>query len=211
VILGLNGKPLAGKDTIADFLVRTRGFVKIGFSDAIIAYVKAHYGATLVAYVEEHFSRGLRDALGADALIDRILQPGAERTAWSRALLQDVGTRKRREDPAYWTRAVEERIDALIAAGRSVAVTGVRYPDEVAAITRRGGLMVHVHRPGHRDAGDGHVVENGLNGWAAWDHVFTNGGTVAELETQVTQWLHAQKGEHQTTVAIEVPGERSTR
>ena len=35
MILSLHGRPGAGKDTIADYLVETRGFIKFGYADAL--------------------------------------------------------------------------------------------------------------------------------------------------------------------------------
>ena len=184
MIVGFAGAPRAGKDTAANALVKRHGWVKIGFSDAIVAEVANRYRATLEAYVDEHFSQGLVTRLGYGILIDRLLV--TERTPWSRAFLQDHGAARRLECPDYWVDRVAERL-ANLPAGQNTAVCGVRYPNEVSCIRKAGGLMVKVVRPGI-DPGP-HPVEHGLDDYGAWDAILVNDGTVRDLEAKVEAWV----------------------
>src|SRR5579883_3181143 len=77
LLIGLSGKPQAGKDTTAEYLVRRYGFRRLAFADRLREECRDLF----------HWN-GVKDAAG-------------------RALLQRHGEARRREDPDYWIHPIE--------------------------------------------------------------------------------------------------------
>jgi hypothetical protein len=175
----------SGKDTVCDYLVKTRDYVKIRFSDPIVDECLKFYGTVLQAYINE--TMPISPLTPRELLTDH-------RTPVTLALLQDQGTMRRAQDPEYWTKRVAARILEIQTSGRQVAVSGVRYVNEVELIQKWGGVAVKVVRPlGPRDwvtdLNRAHAVEHGLDGYDGFNMVFTNDGTVADLEEKVGRWM----------------------
>lgn len=156
-LIGLGGKLTAGKDVVADYLVEKHGYVKLGMSDALhdammvlnpIVYVNHTYDEEFT-YVEAIQEYGY--------VKTKELFPEARR------LLQALGTEVGRKmfGENVWvdimTRKIQERRDA----GLSVAVTGIRFPNELEMIHDLGGWSVWVHRPG-LESTDTHDSENSV-------------------------------------------------
>jgi hypothetical protein len=80
-------------------------------------------------------------------------------------------------------------VDRLMERARSydrVVIPDVRYPNEAAAIQELGGVVIRIDRPGH--VPQGHVSETALAGWDGWDEIFSNHGSVQDLQTDVVLW-----------------------
>lgn len=151
-IVGLVGPKRSGKSTAAEALVRERGFVSIGFADA------------------------LKDlALRVNPILPG--PPLAERLAWwvdqygweyakkrpeVRRFLQELGTGVRDIDPNFWLRAWEPKTIAAFESGISgVVVPDVRFLNEAAFLKDRhlvDALLIRITRPG-LDTSDTHVSE----------------------------------------------------
>ncbi|WP_114906893.1 hypothetical protein [Ornithinimicrobium murale] len=138
VIVGLTGFAQSGKDTAARGLIEARGFTRLAFADLL---KKTAYN--IDPYVETtpgHFER-----LGE--LVDRIGMERAKSYDDVRRLLQRLGTEGGRNNLGgdVW---VDPVMRAATSAPSPVAITDVRFPNEVAAVKAAGGLVVRVVRPG---------------------------------------------------------------
>lgn len=141
-LIGLGGKLRSGKDVIADHLVAEHGFVKIGMSDALHEALLAIDPILDTTHgLEVHYS----DAIGAFGYVET-----KARFPEARRLLQNLGTEVGRNmiGENVWVNIMARKIDDHRGAGHPVAVTGIRFPNEVSMIEELGGLAVWVERPG---------------------------------------------------------------
>lgn len=179
VVIGLAGHMGSGKDTIADYLVRTRGFTVVRFSDALREEVLNTLPRTLLAIARATYEGPIDNALTRTMVY--VLKPPI-----IRCLLQEWGTELRRAElENYWVRKWHERADGL----DRVVVPDLRFPNELRAVRSVGGRVAYVYRPGH--PGDSHASERGLDAVSpsSFTHHFSNVGTVADLEAQVEAWM----------------------
>lgn len=138
-IVGLVGQARAGKSTAADVLVRERGFVSIGFADAL-KELALKVNPDLAADVQEF---GWEVAKGLSNY---------------RRFLQELGTGVRDIDPDFWIDAWCTRTNDLLARNKAVVIPDVRFANEAAHIRERDGLLIRIIRPDLR-SDDQHVSE----------------------------------------------------
>ena len=183
MIVGFSGRIGSGKSAACEYLRRARGFVVLGFADALKVEVAARLRRTLEAYAAEHYSRSFLDHLGMSGAVYRLLY--VERSPVTRALLQEYGTDVRRaDDSEYWIKVW----CASLPTGAHVAVPDVRFVNEAEAIRASGGRLVRVERPGGSVPSD-HSSESSIASWAAWDAVIQNDGTLAGFEAAVEAFV----------------------
>ena len=94
-----------------------------------------------------------------------------------RRFLQDLGVACRGLDPDYWVRPV------LLDLPSKLVITDVRFQNDAIAITRAGGLVIWIERPGV-EAVNQHVSEHDLAEWN-FDGAIINDGTLADLANKV--------------------------
>lgn len=135
-LLGLAGVSRAGKDLACRLL----GGHRLAFADALKA----------------DLAPIIRDRYGFDPLN---LTP--EQKEILRPLFVAHGACARAVDPDIWIRPVEERIRNIfdaISAGHSFAeplcITDCRYLNEVRAVLKLGGMVLHICRPGMEPANE---------------------------------------------------------
>lgn len=155
MLIGLNGRKQAGKDTVyarARHLMGDRLPVeRASFADLLYRSAAASLGVT-EGFLQTFKSEPL-------ARIQVILPPpnGVLRSELSvREYLQRYGTEAHREvfGEDFWVDAVDLEHD-----GRILFVTDVRFPNEAKAIRRAGGVVVEVIGPEGRVTDDGHASE----------------------------------------------------
>ncbi|MFG1226010.1 nucleoside/nucleotide kinase family protein [Xanthobacter wiegelii] len=145
IIIGFAGRAGAGKTTAAQHLVQHHGFERVRFAGPLKSMMRA-LGCT-----EEEVD-GARKELPCDLLGGRT----------PRQAMQWLGTEWGREmiAPDLWTRAWE-----YAAAGKPrVVVDDVRFPNEVEAVRRLGGVVIQLLAPvdlALEAASAGHVSERG--------------------------------------------------
>ena len=177
MILGISGRIGSGKDTVASWLVRERGFVIVRFSDALKEEVFAKFRGTLAALWRLHYQT---EPAGHDLsdLVHHLKPQGV------RELLQEFGTDVRRDDdPSYWVRRWAERIAPHVGAFRhtSVVAPDVRFPNEAQIIRKLGGRVWRIARSGPKASG--HISESMLDGFdGSWNETLDNNGTIHDLE-----------------------------
>jgi hypothetical protein len=151
-VIGVCGKPRAGKDVIADYLTATyQGVARFAFSD------------TIKMEANEFLSQISDAADGRDVQYHHITDANKSIPEY-RHLLQAWGISRLAEDPHHWTKAVKRSVLRAQAEGaRLVVVTGARMPTDVDVIHEVGGRVFRAIRPGNDYVAE-HAVEAGLDG-----------------------------------------------
>lgn len=170
MLIGLCGFKGSGKDTVADYLVESFGFVKIQNADPIRRALAAMFEIDIATFTDvnvkelplpelkDHSPRFLQQTLG---------------TEWGRTI-----------DPDLWVWLAQQKINKYYTSGvRHLVVSDVRFENEARAIKARGGVVWHVERPGIVRT-DGHPSEKGLPPEFI-DLAIHNDGTKAMLYTKV--------------------------
>ena len=169
MIIGLAGQARAGKDTVADMLVR-RGFTKMAPADPIYDAMLTMFGMTR-EFIEAH----KEEPVG----------PGGKSP---RFLLQTLGTEWGR-DTVSKTLWLDILMGRAMACGGDVVVPAVRFENEAAAIREMGGHVVRVVRP-DAPAVRQHASETGVpDELVSWE--LHNDSTIESLERRVDVWLTA--------------------
>lgn len=188
MIIGLNGKIGAGKDTVADFLVKEYGFTKVGFSDVMYDAVCGLWGITkeeALAWKQDGFVEiDPPQEEEYDHIVMRMV------FSW-RTFLQRFGTEMGRnvfgED--FWVDQFNRKYldlwDEELEAVRLV-VRDVRFDNEAQNIVDFGGDIWQVHRPGHES--DGHPSEAGIDENFIRGDIM-NDGTIDELYVTLDEWM----------------------
>lgn len=160
MIIGLCGYARAGKDTVARVLVEEFKFVKIAFADPLremalaidpmISLAGCDYDTAMV--IRKHpraFDATPPVTIGAfnisarySVIIDALGYERAKSLPDFRRFLQRLGTEGGRGClwESIWIDAFERRAQAVIAAGKSVVISDVRFPNEAAWAAEHGEL-----------------------------------------------------------------------
>ena len=179
-IVGLAGKKRVGKDTCADFLVASHGFVKLSFADPLKETCKL-----LFRFSDDQ----LWDRAGAESQKE-VVDPRYDKTP--RHILQWLGTDciRRYIGHDFWVRRLTAQIDELPAYTK-VVIADVRFQNEVDAILARGGTIIEISREISSKScfSDRHISETTeLNGTAA----LVNDGDIASLCDKLEDVLRSQ-------------------
>lgn len=200
MIIGLSGYAGAGKDTVADILVRKHGFTRVAFADKLREFA---YRANPIVDVDlwrgvrrgewgpgnfgadEVFLRDVVDSIGWDEAKRRY--PGV------RQALQGTGVAAREafgED--FWVDQVAAQIEAVPGSYTGKVdwvIPDVRFPNEARYIQswRQAGAVIRVDREGVA-AVNNHVSEHALDGWE-FDGVIDNSASRDELARNVDLML----------------------
>lgn len=178
-LIGLTGLAGAGKDTVADFLRETQGFVGMAFADPLRAGLQAMFGLT---------PEQLNDRESKEAPIDWL---GAS----PRRLMQTLGTEWGRTFVAkdVWLRTAQQTLERFRRAEpclhiEGVVVTDVRFRNEADWIVAQGGEVWRIVRPAPTLIGEpaAHVSECG-NVYA--HKTIFNTGTIEDLHAAVAATL----------------------
>lgn len=145
MLIGLTGLAGSGKSVVADVLINEFGFNRVKFADPLKNMLR-----TLMrdmGYCEDDVERSVEGDL-KEAEIPEI-------GVTMRHLMVTLGTEWGRDAvrPDLWTRLWEARADSFT----DVVVDDVRFPNEVALIRQRGGMIWRIER--HGLVSSGHVSE----------------------------------------------------
>jgi hypothetical protein len=183
MIISLSGYARSGKDTVADYLVKKHGFVRMAFADPIKAAlykinpniaIGGTQGVSL-AHAVDHF--------GWEEL--------KEVSPEIRGMLQRLGTEFGRDmfGDDFW-------VDYSI--GKSwqhddVVFSDVRFKNEVQLITKNWGYNWRINRPGVGPVND-HKSEVDLDTYDNWDGIIDNEGSLKVLYSKVDLLLEESQG-----------------
>ena len=184
MIIGVVGLIGAGKDTIADYLVNIHQFRRESFANTLKDAVSAVFGwdRDLLEGRTRH-SREWReqvDAWWADRLGIPDLTP--------RWVLQYWGTEvvRRSFHDDTWIASLENRLRKTT---DDVVISDCRFPNEIGAIKRAGGLVVRVHRgPDPEWYGFAEMINRGPEKNIEWSWAKTQLDTF-NIHASETAWI----------------------
>lgn len=144
VLIGLTGRAGVGKSTAAHYLNAVHGFTRMRFAGPLKDMLRA------LGLSERELEGDLKEKpcalLGGQTPRFAMQRLGSE---WGRDLIH----------PELWTVILQERARALLAAGHSVCVEDVRFPNEVAAIKALGGRIIRIRNFDINGTPDAHPSE----------------------------------------------------
>lgn len=177
-VVGLAGYAGAGKDTVGAILIEKYGFERISFADPLrnaVATLNPIVGFEDVPGTRGEFSTRL---VRYNEALDRIGYTEAKvRYPEVREILQRMGTDVGREqiDPDLWVNLAMKSMDPT----KRYVITDMRFPNEAAAVSNAGGLLVRVRRDGYGPVND-HPSETAIDD-VAYDLYIDNNGTLDDL------------------------------
>lgn len=171
MIIGLCGAAGSGKNTVADHLCRRHGWIQFGFADPVYAAVSAATGIPVPRLRDRELKEQTIDWLGKSPR--ELLQTLG--TEWGRNIVRNdiwvqIAMRQAQECQKY-----------LRGAG-GVAITDVRFENEVEAIKAAGGRIWRVFRGASSIVGNAiqHSSEAGIPDEMV-DAVIDNAGSLKDL------------------------------
>jgi hypothetical protein len=178
VIIGLSGYAQTGKDTIADYLVKTYGFTRVAFADPIR---EAVYKLNPKINIYDMKSVSLSTAV--DRLGWETVKVESEDARW---LLQRMGTEVGRDlfGPNVWVDKAMEKASRH----DKVVITDVRYPNELEAILGHSGAVWRVIKD---DAGavNRHASESALDDYP-FEYIIFNNDTKEDLYRSIDDLMN---------------------
>jgi hypothetical protein len=182
MIIGLTGKRLAGKDTVANYLVEQKGFHHIFFSKKMKEAVAALFQIP-VEYVDDWKDNrgGSLDRVEVHIDIGGIIK---YTYGWVE-FLQRFGTEMGREvlDEDLW-------VDLAFGPGslefftEDYVIKDVRFENEAQRILDYGGKIIEIRRDMIDEENDSHISENGLPNHMV-EYIIANTSTIESLYQDV--------------------------
>lgn len=171
IIIGIGHKKGVGKDTVANRLVDTHGFIRMSFADPlkeacrlIFHFTDAQLYGDLKEVVDKNWGKTPRQILqmfGSDALRNII-----DRDVWIKSLKLKIQNR-----------VLQEPTKQL-----KIVVPDVRFPNEAEAIkSMDGGHLWKVTRELPTNEFSFHESETALDHYKSWDQILINNDTMAAL------------------------------
>lgn len=172
MIIGLTGYARSGKDTVANILVSNYGYTRVAFADPIREILLAinpilESGHRLSSMVEDYGW----DIAKANPEVRRLLQT------------LGVGARTTLDKDIWITKALR-----TLSNGGNYVVTDVRFENEATMLKSLGGQLWRIKRTGIV-AYNRHVSETEMDSYKV-DQIFTNNGTIEDLELTVKVWMN---------------------
>lgn len=170
-MIGLSGWARSGKDTVANYLVETRGYTKVSFADQMRGALYKLSPSINVNGYQMNLSSAV-DLMGWEEL--------KSQSSDIRELMQRMGTEVGRNmwGENFW---VDAAINA-IPDGEKVVFADVRFPNEADSIYANGGEVWRIIREGVGPAND-HISETALDGYAFDRYLFNNGSVEDALNS----------------------------
>lgn len=178
-ILGLGGYKGSGKDAFAAALPQNKWVVR-GMSDPLLLAGRA-------------INPFLRDvnmtAQEWEAHCEGDYPLMKSESQDYRGFLQRLGTDFGRNmiDENVWVNIAVRTIQSDLAYGKSVAITGIRFPNEIEAIRSLGGTLAWVQRGDVTSTTDTHASENSV-GPDDFDITILNDSTLYDLEEKAKNY-----------------------
>jgi len=204
MIISISGKKLVGKDTAADFLVKTFGFKKIGLADSLKEILSSALGIPLADFHDQTkkelplttwdkypglMSGDIQNILDEimirfplmdyeKSAVDKFFTK--ERFSSLRDLMQKFGTECCRTliDQDIWLKILQSQITDC---DQNLVCCDARFPNERKFFRELGAKLWMIERtlPGKTDT---HPSENQLGTITDYDHIMSNNGTFDDLE-----------------------------
>lgn len=174
MIIGVSGWARAGKDTIADHLVKKHGYVKMSFADPMRKALYLLNPRIQVAELNNVPLAAAVDGMGWEHL--KVESPDI------RPLMQRLGTEVGRHlfGETFWVDLAMRQVEQH----ENIVFADCRFQNEANAIKAAGGTVIRVNRPGFEAAND-HISEHDLDDFS-FDEILTNSGDISDLNKQVS-------------------------
>lgn len=181
MIIGLGGYAFSGKDAVADILESQHGWKRTFMSKPLMQALLA---------LDPLIPEG-RGHIRYTELVQRVGYDQSKKNPEVRQLLQRLGTEVGRHllGENVWVDVVCREATQLADDCSSVAITGIRYGNELARIREMGGVLVWVARPGYEPV-NAHSSELSL-GPDDFDVVLHNDSDLAGLARRVDLMLQS--------------------
>lgn len=165
LLVGLSGKKQSGKSTIARYLGEKHAFFEYGWADPL----KQVIGIELMGLTVDQVYGSNKDKETVD-------------TFWGKSprhLLQIIGTEcfRKQVDPDFWVKVGIKHFTTF--KDRNIVIPDCRFPNEVEAIKKLGGVVIRVVREDWT-VKDEHESETALDNYN-FEHVVT--AKTGELES----------------------------
>lgn len=181
MIIGLSGYAQSGKDEVAKTLVEEHGFIRIAFADKIRELLYEMDPPVPMIDGDRTVVVGLRN------LVEELGWDDAKQHPLVRAMLQNLGVGARTVfHENFWVIEAFKNFDTQ---DKNYVVTDVRFANEADTISRLGGNVWRVIRPGV-GAVNNHVSEHELDEFA-FNTTITNNGTLEDLQTLIRKEMGA--------------------
>lgn len=207
-VVGLGGLKGSGKDTVADYLVKNYGFVKMGMSDPLHEAMLKLDPQIYVSHHEfgdesmfEALNYHAEDSETADrftslsfgwfvtytGLTEALGYTKAKEIKAYREALQKFGTDVVRDiiDKEAWTRLAGRRINEITSTGKHVVMTGIRFENELKLMTKLDAATLYVVRP--QATQDKHASEKNLK-LSDFQYQIANTMSLDHLYATVDKW-----------------------
>lgn len=158
MIVGLSGYARSGKDSAAQALVEV-GFRRIAFADRLKDLANLIWPEHMVRYGDWDQAKQNPEVREHLQLLGESVRDVLGEDTWVRAALDGINP------------------------GGDFVISDVRYANEAEYVSRLGGLVVRINRPGVQPA-NGHLSEVGLDDWR-FDAVIQNDGTLDDLKDRM--------------------------
>jgi hypothetical protein len=169
-VIGFTGKAGSGKSTLSRHILDVHGGTLVKFADPMKSMLRT-FGLT--DYEIEGDGKGKPcELLGGQTPRYAMQTLGTE---WGRVTISDN----------IWVDAWSRKASEIISLGSRIICDDVRFPNEVAAIQKLGGIVIRVCNPSILSE-DGHISENKD---LRHDHVILNNGTITELYEKLDNYL----------------------
>lgn len=171
-IIGISGKKGSGKDTFFKLFNKHSPYIyeNSKFSDKL-----REIASSITGYSINYFyDRNMYDTYLED---------------WDmniREILQKLGLEAMREGFDYdvWIKT----FFANYHEENNYMITDVRFPNEIEAIQKHGGIVIRLDGRGDDD-GDKHFSESALDGFDGYDYVVNNNGSIKDYENEVIKLI----------------------
>jgi hypothetical protein len=184
MIVGVCGYIGSGKDTLADILIKERGYIKLSFASALKDAVSAIFG----------WDRNMLEGADSESRLWRE-QPDEW---WSKRLnipgltprwvLQHLGTDILRDKfhPDIWIASLERKIE-LNSLKNNIVITDCRFENELEVLRRLGATMIRINRNGSKEPILTVQNHSSENSWQHFDFDFSieNNSTLDDLRAKV--------------------------
>lgn len=209
MIIALSGVKFSGKDTVAEGLIRSHGFKRIGLADnlkdicaEVFEVERSHMDIPELKEVPLVNPREIT-VTRIDHLLGTIARDGFEfdyektfkevcknfqgkNLTSIRDILQTVGTdicRTYIKDD-IWLTYIHDRIKNT---NDNIIITDARFANERNFLLELGAVLILVKRPGY-ESGGSHVSENQLGEEEDYDVIINNSSTITAVQSDIAMW-----------------------
>jgi dephospho-CoA kinase len=198
MIIGICGFQSSGKDTIADYLIKEHGFIKMSFASKLKDIISIMFGwprNKLEGLTKEHREwRETVDPWWSQTLNMPQLTP--------RYVMQYFATDlfRNKFHPDIWVKIVENELNKFLEknTNQNIVITDCRFENEISMLIRLGGKIVQVYRNPpcwfhkYRQGENPIEIKNIHCSEIEWircyrDYDIENEGSIEELQEKVLQ------------------------